>query len=69
MQHSNLTQLTPKKRSLIFVNLVVSGLASSTLATAMTTALPNLVADFGVSTTWASGSPAATPWPRGWSCP
>ena len=50
MQHSNLTQLTPKKRSLIFVNLVVSGLASSTLATAMTTALPNLVADFGVST-------------------
>ena len=50
MQHSNPTQLTPKKRSLIFVNLVVSGLASSTLATAMTTALPNLVADFGVST-------------------
>ena len=50
MQRSNPTQLTPKKRSLIFVNLVVSGLASSTLATAMTTALPNLVADFGVST-------------------
>lgn len=50
MRRSNPTQLTPKKRSLIFVNLVVSGLASSSLATAMTTALPNLVADFGVST-------------------
>lgn len=42
--------LTDRKRSLIFVNLVVSGIASSTLATAMTTALPSLVEYFGVST-------------------
>lgn len=32
------------------MNLVVSGITSSTLATAMTTALPNLVEYFGVST-------------------
>ena len=42
--------LTARRRHWIFFNLVVSGLASSTLATAMTTALPNLVEDFGVST-------------------
>ena len=35
---------------LIFLCLVVSGIASSTLSTAMTTALPNLVEYFGVST-------------------
>lgn len=45
-----ITQLTDKKRTLIFINLIVSGIASSTLATAMTTALPNLVEYFGVST-------------------
>ena len=39
-----------KRRTLIFVNLVVSGIATSVLATAMTTALPNVVAYFGVST-------------------
>lgn len=43
-------QLSDRRRRWIFFNLVVSGLASSTLATAMTTALPNLVADFGIST-------------------
>lgn len=40
--------LSPQKRTLLFISLVVSGIASSTLATAMTTALPNLVAYFGV---------------------
>ena len=40
--------LSPHKRTLLFISLVVSGIASSTLATAMTTALPNLVAYFGV---------------------
>lgn len=39
-----------RRRTLIFINLVISGIASSTLATAMTTALPNLITDFGVST-------------------
>ncbi len=50
MEHNEIKPLTSKKRSLIFVCLVVSGIASSTLATAMTTALPELVNDFGVST-------------------
>ncbi len=36
---------------MIFLCLIVSGIASSTLATAMTTALPNLVDYFGISTT------------------
>lgn len=49
----DLETLSPRdrrRRTLIFINLVISGIASSTLATAMTTALPNLVTDFGVST-------------------
>lgn len=43
-------QLTDRKRTLIFINLIVSGIASSTLSTAMTTALPNVVEYFRVST-------------------
>lgn len=50
MALEEISQLTSRKRTLIFINLVVSGIASSTLSTAMTTALPNLVEDFGVST-------------------
>ncbi len=42
--------LSDRQRTLIFINLVVSGIASSTLSTAMTTALPNVVEYFGVST-------------------
>ena len=42
MDHNEITQLTDRKRTLIFISLVVSGIATSTLATAMTTALPNL---------------------------
>lgn len=42
--------LNDRKRGLIFICLIVSGIASSTLSTAMTTALPNLVEYFGVST-------------------
>lgn len=49
-QPYNSFQLTPRKRNLIFINLVVSGIASSTLSTAMTTALPNVVDYFGIST-------------------
>lgn len=50
MEHNEIKPLTSKKRSLIFVCLVVSGIATSTLATAMTTALPDLVRYFGIST-------------------
>jgi EmrB/QacA subfamily drug resistance transporter len=44
------TKLTDKKRTLIFINLIVSGIASSILSTAMTTALPNVISYFGIST-------------------
>ena len=50
MENSENIRLTERKRSMIFINLVVSGIASSTLATAMTTALPNLVEYCHVST-------------------
>ena len=50
MDHNEITQLTDRKRTLIFISLVVSGIATSTLATAMTTALPNLVEYFGIDT-------------------
>ena len=50
MEKNESKQLTPQKRTLIFLCLIVSGIASSTLSTAMTTALPNLVESFGVST-------------------
>lgn len=42
--------LTDRKRMWIFICLIVSGIASSILSTAMTTALPNLVGYFGIST-------------------
>jgi EmrB/QacA subfamily drug resistance transporter len=35
---------------LIFINLIISGIASSTLSTALSTALPNIISYFGVST-------------------
>lgn len=50
MEPETTSPLSQRKRSLLFFNLVVSGIASSTLATAMTTALPSLVVSFGVST-------------------
>ena len=43
MENSRTVKLTDRKRTLIFLNLVVSGIASSTLSTAMMTALPSLV--------------------------
>ncbi len=57
MESTKLIQLTDRKRTLIFVNLVVSGIATSILSTAMTTALPALVKYFRVSTSigqWAT---------------
>lgn len=50
MSQNKAAHLTDARRTLIFINLVVSGIASSTLSTAMTTALPNVVEYFGVST-------------------
>ena len=50
MENSENGRLTERKRAMIFINLVVSGIASSTLATAMTTALPDLVEYFHIST-------------------
>lgn len=50
MEHNKIIQLTDRKRTFLFINLVVSGIATSTLSTAMTTALPGLAEYFGVST-------------------
>ncbi|MGN1003304.1 MAG: DHA2 family efflux MFS transporter permease subunit [Oscillospiraceae bacterium] len=50
MEHNETKQLSNKRRTLIFISLVVSGIASSTLSTAMTTALPDLVNYFGITT-------------------
>ena len=47
---SNKAEKRSKKRTMIFICLVVSGVASSMLSTAMTTALPNVVDYFGIST-------------------
>jgi EmrB/QacA subfamily drug resistance transporter len=44
------SELTDKKRTLIFINLIVSGIASSILSTAMSTALPNVIEYFGITT-------------------
>lgn len=49
MENSESVRLTRQKRTLIFGNLIVSGIATSILSTAMTTALSSLVEDFGVS--------------------
>lgn len=48
---SNAVTITPKKRSLIFMNLIITCVASSMLATALTTALPSMVKEFDISLT------------------
>ncbi len=50
MENSENGRLTERKRAMIFISLVVSGIASSVLSTAMTTALPGVVEYFGIST-------------------
>lgn len=50
MENSESVRLTRQKRTMIFGDLIVSGIATSILSTAMTTALPSLMEDFGVST-------------------
>lgn len=44
-------KLTDKKRTLIFVNIIITCVASSLLSTALTTALPPIIADFEISVT------------------
>lgn len=51
MENDKIIKLSDRKRTLIFLNLVVSGIATSILSTAMTTALPSVVAYFNVDTT------------------
>ena len=62
MENHEIIKLTARRRTLIFISLVVSGIASSTLATAMTTALPSLVEYLGLTLQLDSGSPAVTLW-------
>ncbi|MGN1032127.1 MAG: MDR family MFS transporter [Intestinibacter sp.] len=42
-------ELTDKRRTLIFINIVISCIASSMLATALSTALPQMVSDLHIS--------------------
>jgi EmrB/QacA subfamily drug resistance transporter len=42
--------ISSQKRTLLFINLIISGIASSILSTAMTTALPQVISYFGVTT-------------------
>lgn len=44
-------EITDKKRTLIFINIIITCIASSMLATALTTALPCMVQDFNISVT------------------
>jgi EmrB/QacA subfamily drug resistance transporter len=44
-------KLTDKKRTLIFINILISCIASSMLATALTTALPSIIRDLNISVT------------------
>lgn len=50
MKQDEIIQLTQQKRTFIFINLVISGIATSILSTAMTTALPSLAGYFKIDT-------------------
>lgn len=57
MESEEIIPISNRKRTFIFINLIVSGIATSILSTAMTTALSSLVEYFGVSTSigqWAT---------------
>ena len=47
----NTAALTDQKRTLIFINIVITCVATSMLATALTTALPAVIADLNISVT------------------
>lgn len=44
-------KMSERQRLLVFINLMITGIATSMLATAMTTALPPVVEYFGISMT------------------
>lgn len=44
-------KINEKQRLFVFINLMITGIATSMLATAMTTALPPVVEYFGISMT------------------
>lgn len=44
-------EITNKKRTLIFINIIITCIASSMLSTALTTALPSMIQDFNVNVT------------------
>lgn len=46
---SDPVNITPKRRTMIFINIIISCIATSMLATALTTALPSMMVDFGIS--------------------
>lgn len=48
---TNSIVVTKKKRTLIFINIIISCIAASLLTTALTTALPNMIQDFNISVT------------------
>ena len=48
---SRAVAITDRKRTLIFINIIITCIASSMLATALTTALPPIVRDFQISVT------------------
>lgn len=48
---SNSVIITDRKRTLIFFNIIIACIATSMLATALTTALPDMMKDFGISIT------------------
>lgn len=48
---NSLVNVTNKKRTLIFINIIITCIASSMLATALTTALPSMIQDFNISVT------------------
>lgn len=43
--------ISKRKRTLIFFNIIIACIATSMLATALTTALPDMIKDFGISVT------------------
>lgn len=49
--NKDVTAITDRKRTLIFINIVLSCIASSLLATALTTALPAIISDLNISVT------------------
>lgn len=48
---SNSVIITKNKRTLIFINIIMSCIAASMLTTALTTALPSMIQDFSISVT------------------